>query len=211
MPRRKKDGAAQIAAILAKFDIKTEKPVVPEQNYQSDTATAVFSWAPAHFKPNKCGNKKCGKIFSHNQIIPHGSRVGYCSDPCRRESWKDSTGLDWFVVDTKREPWDGDPPLIISPEQFTRLEAIAKWFTRNQKLLETLRQDTVSELEEYPEAIVFDPIPRQLPQEEFDLFGGPESYESGHQRQEVPQTILAPEPEPSSLEQRILANDPFGF
>lgn len=207
----KKNAAQQIADILAKFEIETKEPVVPVQNYQSDTAVAVYSWAPAHFQPNRCGN--CKKVFAHNQIIPHGSRVGYCSDPCRRESWKKSTGLDWFVVDARREPWDGDPPLIISPEQFTRLEAIHKWFEQNRTLLQTLRQEELQEQEEdYPEEIVFDPIPRQLPQEE-DPFGfdDPVVSESFHQHQEDFPTSPAVSLEPQDHQQKILVDDPFGF
>lgn len=211
MARRKKDGAAQIAAILAKFDIQTEKPVVPEQHYQSDTATTVFSWVPSGFQANKC--KECGRIFAHNQIIPHGSRVGYCSDVCRRDSWKRSTGLDWFAVDTNREPWDGDPPLIINPEQFKRLEGIANWFIKNRTTLETLRRESQPEEPEvYQAETEYYPTTHLVLQTD-DPFGFDDhvSYESEHQHQEVLQTSPEISQETSEPEQNPLEDDPFGF
>jgi hypothetical protein len=135
MPRTKKNGAQQIADILAKFNIQTEQPIeIPEADYGHNNALAMFAKVPEHFVQGKC--MECGLLFAHNQPIPAGTRVGYCSDSCRKAAFKKNTGLDWGMVNSSREPWDGDPPMIITPEQYKNLEKIADWFMRNRTTLE---------------------------------------------------------------------------
>lgn len=131
--RRNKQDAlfAQVAAFLATQG--KEMPSVDsatDRDYRSNDAVIVFAHHPAGFKPGIC--KNCGGVFATNR-----KSVGFCSDPCRREDWRKTTGLEWRAIST-HDVWEGDPPLIISPEQFEKMRAIAAWFNTNRTMLDTL-------------------------------------------------------------------------
>lgn len=212
MPPRKKNAAQTVADILAKFNIQTDEPlVIPEANYNSNNAVAMFAKVPEHFVQGKC--MECNELFAHNQPIPAGTRVGYCSDRCRKIAFKKSTGIEWGAVESNREPWDGDPPMIITPEQLKNLEKIADWFSRNRTHLEiadpepTELVEPQSDLEENQS-----PIDRglvlQLPDFDFDdqsVFGSENQYLV------TSQTIHQFGPDPGESEQKSQEASVFDF
>jgi hypothetical protein len=206
MGRRPKSGAAKIADILAKFNIETPEPIrVPENDYHSDDALTAFVGAPAAFQANRC--LECKKPFAHNQRIRHGSRVGYCCDVCRAESFEKSTGIKWHAVEIGKEPWDGDPPLIITPLQFKWLQSLNEWFVKNQTVLEIQGPEP----EELP-----DPTEKSNPTNlEENLFGFDENadrvFEPANQYLGVFQTNLPTSHAPLVQTQTISEDDPFGF
>lgn len=171
---------AKAIAMLAENGVDTSnmKPVV-DTDYRSEHAVATVVHHPESFQVRRCRN--CQKTFAHNHIIPFGSRVGFCSNLCAREDWKKTTGLDWNRIST-RDPWDGDPPLIITPEQYENLGRIANWFNRNREALANaaVPQSTPAEpawlLEEDQEEVL-PPAPNEpqefpvQPESEFDIFG----------------------------------------
>jgi hypothetical protein len=113
-----------------------------DRDYRSDDAVTIFAHNPPGFKPGVC--KNCKRPYGTNR-----KSVGFCSDPCRREDWKKTTGLEWRAVSV-HDVWDGDPPLVISPDQFEKLRQIAEWFNTNRTTLNTLiekRSGAAPELE----------------------------------------------------------------
>lgn len=134
MPRGKKqtneDVLAQALALLAQNNVDTTgmKDYV-ETNFRNDEAVATLAHQPSIFQHNKC--RECGKPFANSQKIPHGTRVAFCSSGCARDNWKRTTGLDYKRVST-HDVWDGDPPLIINPQQYEALRQITAWFSRSQ-------------------------------------------------------------------------------
>lgn len=136
---------AEALAMLAANNIDvSEMPQAVETDYRSNDAVAVFASWPDHFKPNVCRN--CGKTFAVNK-----KSVGFCSDLCRREDWRKTTGLEWNRIST-HDVWDGDPPMIITPSQYDNLKRIAEWFSRNQAEIESrLAQETAQERQEREE------------------------------------------------------------
>lgn len=105
-----------------------EKPDGPVTNYRNEDAVVVFVNHPPHFIPGKC--KNCGRVFAANK-----RSVGFCSDSCRKEDWRKTMHIPWAAVSTK-DVWDGDPPMIVTPDQLETLEKLARWFTENQTRLE---------------------------------------------------------------------------
>ena len=155
MGRPRKSGAEKIADILAKFNIQTDEPIeVPENDYNHNNAVAVFARAPEHFVVGVC--RHCESKFAHNQPIPAGTRVGYCSDTCRKLDFEKSTGIKWGSVENpKRANWDGDPPMIITPEQYDTLAKIADWFNRNRTGLQILDPEPTVREQLDPEESLF--------------------------------------------------------
>jgi hypothetical protein len=111
-----------------------------DRDYRSNDAVVIFAHHPAGFKPGIC--KECGKPYATNR-----KSVGFCSDPCRRDNWKKTTGLEWRAIST-HDVWEGDPPLIISPEQFEKMRQIAAWFNTNRTVLDTLVEKPLVEAPE---------------------------------------------------------------
>jgi len=213
MPRGKRlSDADKVAQILAKFNIETDEPiVVPEANYNHTNAVAMFGKTPEHFVLGVC--QECNQKFAHNQPIPAGTRVGYCSDSCRKRAFEKNTGIKWeSVITQRREPWDGDPPMIITPEQLKNLEAIADWFTKNRTTLEIQNPEPESELPdledsfEYPRLI----LPEQA-QADFDFDSSPLIYVQENQYPEAAHTSPLPAPVALETEQMLSADDPFDF
>lgn len=134
---------SQVAAFLAAQG--KEMPSVDsatDRDYRSDDAVLIFAHHPTGFKPGIC--KTCQRPFATNR-----KAVGFCSDPCRREDWRKTTGLEWRAIST-HDVWNGDPPLIISPTQFEKMRQIAAWFNTNRTILDTLverESEPVPELE----------------------------------------------------------------
>ena len=56
------------------------------------------------------------------------------------------TGLEWGAVST-HDVWYGDPPMIVTPDQFAKLKAIAEWFTQNQTTLDIASGETTGEIQ----------------------------------------------------------------
>lgn len=134
MPRRKTDFAKLMEkanALLEKHNVDTSDIVVPDgpvTNYRNEDAVVVFVNHPPHFMPGIC--KNCKRPFAANK-----KSVGFCSDLCRKEEWRRTMHVPWASVST-RDVWDGDPPLIVTPDQLETLEKLTRWFTQNQKSLE---------------------------------------------------------------------------
>lgn len=145
MPRGKKQSAesvlANALALLQANNVDTTgmKDYV-ETNFRNTEAVATLAHQPEIFQHNQC--RECGKPFAHSQKIPHGTRVAFCSTGCARDNWKKTTGLDYKRIST-RDVWEGDPPLIINPDQYEALRRITAWFSRNQvEIKNTLAQGT---------------------------------------------------------------------
>lgn len=221
MGRKPQSDADKVAAILAKFNIKTDEPiVVPQADYRHDDAIAVFVDAPASFQANKC--LECGKPFAHNQRIKVGSRVGYCSDLCRAENFEKRTGVKFGRIQTGKQPWDGDPPLILKPEHFEWFRQLNDWFTKNRTQIEILPTEPspeptgLSPAEELPDIVGpsenQSPIDQGLPEFDFDfasdedLVFSPESLYLAES-----QTNRPTSPEPSTYPETSEEDDPFGF
>lgn len=174
---------AKAIAMLAENGVDTSNMnTVVETDYRSEQAVATLVHHPEAFQVRRCRN--CQKAFAHNQIIPFGSRVGFCSNLCAREDWKKTTGLDWNKIST-RDPWDGDPPLIVTPEQYDNLRRITDWFNRNREALANAAVPQSEPAEEWDEIlpedqVQFDPVPRllqeppALPESDFDIFAEPQ-------------------------------------
>lgn len=138
---RKKDPLAAALAFLEQHGVDTSE--IPKErdkyDYRHNDAAVVFASSPSHFLPGIC--KNCGKTFAVNKRF-----VGFCSEPCRREDWRKTTGLEWGAISTK-DVWDGDPPMIITPQQMKNLEAIVDWFNKNRTSLSLVPPTEESEQE----------------------------------------------------------------
>lgn len=187
MPRGKKqtneDVLANALALLAANNVDTTgmKDYV-ETNFRNTEAVATLAHQPEIFQHNKC--RECGRPFAHSQKIPHGTRVAFCSTPCARDNWKRTTGIEYSRIST-RDVWEGDPPLIINPDQYEALRRITAWFSRSQAEIKSMlamgttipEQDEIHYLEDStphsPESptLVQDGTPQ--PVAEFDIFASP--------------------------------------
>lgn len=204
---RKKSDAETVAAILAKFNIQTDEPIdVPETNYNHRNAVAMFGKVPQYFVLGEC--RQCKESFAHNQPIPAGTRVGYCSDACRKKAFEADTAIKWeAVVSPRREPWDGDPPMIITPEQLRNLRNIADWFTRNQTNLE------IQSPEPEPLADLEDSLESTGPEDQSLYYDSGEALISELESLHLVGAPTSPLPEPylSEPEQTDEVDDPFDF
>ena len=221
MGRKPQSDAEKVAAILAKFNIKTDEPVVvPQADYRHDDAAAVFVAMPNSFQGNKC--LECKKPFAHNQRIKVGSRVGYCSDLCRAEDFKKRTGIEYGRIQTGKQPWDGDPPLIMKPEHFEWFRQLNDWFTRNRTLIEILETEPSPELpetsseEELPDIegpVESDQSPTDQEFDPFADFAENVVQVSALKNQYLAesQTNHPTSPVPSTSDGTIAEDDPFGF
>lgn len=212
MPRGKRlSDADKVAQILAKFNIETDEPIeIPEANYNHTNAVAMFGKTPEHFVLGVC--QECNQKFAHNQPIPAGTRVGYCSDSCRKRAFEKNTGIKWeSVITQRREPWDGDPPMIITPEQLKNLEAIADWFTKNRTTLEIQNPEPEPELPDledwpqYPTRIPAGALPA------IDFGSSPSTSEPTNLYQEAVRTNPLLAPAVPETEQTLSVDDPFDF
>lgn len=168
----------------AKVVTETETPL---HNWRNDDAVVELAKTPTRFVMRRCRN--CQKTFGHNKPIPVGELVGLCSDDCRREDWKKTTGLDYRII-TTRDVWDGDPPMIIRPDQIERLRALKDWFIQN----ETLLQERATEPTPLPSVYSQAESPAQIDQGALDriqqeMFAAEEFDESASLDQGEPQTI----------------------
>lgn len=182
--KEKREAAlAKAIAMLAEsgVDTSTMKATV-DTDFREEIAVATVVHHPEAFQVRRC--KTCKRAFGHNHIIPHGSKVGFCSNLCAREDWVKSTGLAWNRIST-RDPWDDDPPLIITPEQFENLRRLTDWFNRNREALANAdRPKTTQVVEWEPEEVPEDqgqdqfPTSEQVPSAEhqstFDIFAEPQ-------------------------------------
>lgn len=191
---RKKDIMAEALAFLSTMGVDTsEIPTETDKyDYKNEDAVVIFANQPSLFTPNIC--KNCKKPFATNKRSAIGSPVGFCSDICRREDWKRTTGLDWKAIST-RDVWDGDPPLIITSQQLKNLESIVDWFNRNRKVLTLVPdQDTEQDNPQVDEILVGEIV------EDEDLWEFHDSHTS-------PQPLLDGEVEEQNQEEE----DPFDF
>lgn len=154
MPK-KGDLFAQIQALLEANsggeEVTIDESAVETQSSRYADSPSVFVHYPAGFRPNVC--KTCGRGFGTNRRA-----VGFCSDVCRKEDWRKTMLIPWSAISTN-DPWYGEPPLIITPDQFDRLAAIAEWFNKNQGLLDTARQRWIAENSPEPEEEEPEPLP----------------------------------------------------
>lgn len=133
MASRLEKAMAKAMAQLQKMDVSTENvdttATKPDTDYRPADAIAVLAHWPGGFVGRKC--PECGNIFAANSKI-----IGFCSDPCRRENWAKTMGIPWNSVSTRRvDVWDGNPPMVISPEQFKKLQELARWVIQNENAL----------------------------------------------------------------------------
>lgn len=209
MPRGKRNDKAAVFAKMAAFlaEKNIEAPVVDQdvidsiddRDYKSNDGALLFAHHPPGFKPGVC--KNCGAVYMVNR-----NAVGFCSDVCRREDWRKTTGLPWSAVST-HDVWDGAPPHIISPEQIQKLAGIVDWFNTNRTSLDTLAENWKAEQEEIVRQRLEDDLgvpvvlDRSIPQNlifaaDFDsMFGESESDQESN-----PQTNPPASPSQSSLE-----------
>lgn len=152
--KQKQKLLADVVKYLAKQGVDApDMASATDRDYRSDTAVAVFARDPHGFVPQKC--KFCERVFGTNSKI-----IGYCSDEHRRKDWEKTYGLPWSAVESKTDVWDGNPPLIIRPEQFDALRLLSDWFNTNRTTLSSLVErekepvPTVDFLEESPEDTV---------------------------------------------------------
>lgn len=149
MSKKQDDILANALAMLANNGVDTSgMKTYVETDFRNTEAVAVFTHQPEIFEARRCRN--CGKSFAHTQKIPFGTRVSFCSDSCRREDWRKTMYVDYDAVATGN--WDGDPPLIISPEQFAALERLADWFSKNRVVLENAVGHTTAPVEQEVES-----------------------------------------------------------
>lgn len=155
-----------------------------DTNYRNDDAVALSSHIITEFVPRVCRN--CNKPFAVTSKI-----VGYCSTPCRVEDWEKRMGVPWGAI-SSNDPWHGDPPIIIKPEQFHNLEVLTDWFT--QAKMQLLAEMKTEEQEQEVFSVEVQQ-PEQV-EEYIDLENDPHT---------IPQFSLAPE-EPV---QTLPAIEPF--
>lgn len=212
MSRRAKTDFAKIMAEAAKLlekhgaDTSEITPVDgPGVNYRSEDAIVIFANHPPHFKPGKC--KNCDKTFAVNK-----KSVGFCSNECRKEEWRRKMGIPWAAVST-HDVWEGDPPLIITPEQLQTLENVTRWFIRNQKSLEIdlpaieLPPERPVEIPKSPEKAPV--LPHNLAEDDdFDLF---ESLEQTDQIETSPHTNHSGQQSPEVQTQNFEEEPVFDF
>lgn len=141
-PARKRRQSAdkamdKVMELLAKHGKDTsqiEKPEIKDYDYRSADAMVVFAHTPKHFVPGIC--KECKRPFAHNRPIPHGTVIGFCSDVCRRDNWKKTTGIPFSAVHTRGDIWNGNVPMVITADQYEALKRIADWFTEHRANLQ---------------------------------------------------------------------------
>ena len=213
---KRKDPLAAAMAVLAKYDIKADPLEIPEANYNHNNAVAMFAREPKYFVMGECGF--CKEKFAHNQPIPAGTRVGYCSDACRKKAFKQSTGLEWGRVLTGKEPWDGDPPMIITPEQLKNLEAVSEWFSRNRTTLviQPEEQSSTQSQDEYPLSELDSPEDSPSPTNHVVVYSpetsaGASTFLQENLRLEAARTNLRLWPDPLTPPQTESEDDPFDF
>ena len=159
LSKKQDDILANALALLANNGVDTSgMKTYVETDFRNTEAVAVFTHQPEIFEARRCRN--CGKAFAHSQKIPAGSRVSFCDDFCRREDWRKTMFVDYDAVATGN--WDGDPPLIINPEQFANLKRLADWFNKNQEVLE-IAADRKTEEEPTEEESLEEEDPRTTP------------------------------------------------
>lgn len=181
---------AMAAALIAQYGGDTKvvtEAEPPLHNWRNDDAVVELAKTPTRFVMRRCRN--CKRTFGHNKPIPVGELVGLCSDDCRREDWKKTTGLDYKVI-TTRDVWEGDPPMIITPDQIEKLRALKDWFIQN----ETLLQERATEPAPLPSVYSQAETPTQIDQESVDriqaeMFAAESSDESAFLDQDDTQTI----------------------
>jgi len=158
-----------------------EEAEQPLRHWRNDDAVVELAKTPKRFIMRRCRN--CGMPFGHNKPIPVGDLVGLCSDPCRREDWFKTTGLPYSALSIS-DPWDGDPPMIIRPDQIENLRALAEWFTTN----ETLLQERATEPEPDPMDVRSLPVVEDVNSPGI-VVGDFSGLESTSQDQDASQTI----------------------
>lgn len=132
----------------------------PKHDYRTADAVVVFAHQPKHFVPGIC--KECKRPFAHNRPIAVGSLIGFCSDACRRDNWKKTTGVPYSAISTS-DIWGKDVPLMIDANQFDALKKIAEWFTTHQAMLQIVEPQVENEVQEIPEQPIPD-LPQSQPQ-----------------------------------------------
>lgn len=193
MGRKKKDVMDEVLAFLSSRGVDTkELPTESDKyDYRNNDAVVVFVNTPTHFKPGIC--KNCKKPFAVNK-----ASVGFCSDICRREDWTKTTGLPWRAVSTN-DVWNGDPPMIISPAQMKKLEAIVDWFNKNRTSL-VLAPESESDNSDLEALDSLESLETLVPA----------SVDSGTVYRDS-HTSPQSEPFDEVLEQTLLEEDLFGF
>lgn len=153
---------AKVMELLAKHGkdaSEVAKPEVSEYDYRSADAIVVFAHAPKHFVPGIC--KECNRPFAHNRPISVGSAIGFCTDTCRRDNWKKTTGIDLSRISTNNI-WGNNVPMVITADQYETLEKIADWFIEHRANLQLTESPKAEEqLQEQSNLLV--------PQEEDDV------------------------------------------
>ena len=188
--KQKQKLLADVAKYLAKQGVDApDMASATDRDYRSDTAVAVFARDPHGFVPQRC--KYCERVFGTNSKI-----IGYCSDEHRRLDWEKTTGLAWDAVEINTDCWDGNPPLIISPEQFSSLKRLSDWFSTNRTSLSSLVEKPSSQI---PEVAFLEESPEDtvLPGDQdflLSLLGEPVS-EKVQEVDVPPPTIPQPEPD----------------
>ena len=130
-PTKKADRAmAGLMALMAQQGIATKVieevrenvPSTREAHSRQGEAVLLFLESPAKFTAKLC--KRCGEAFGTNY-----RSVAYCTDSCRSKQISAELGVKWdWLRASEQERWGGEPPLIIPPKIFQKLEQFFQFF-----------------------------------------------------------------------------------
>ena len=130
-PSKKAERAmAKITAMLAESGVSTEDieamtekaPTGREALSRQGEAVLLFLESPAKYTAKLC--KRCGEPFGTNY-----RSVAYCSDTCRAKEMYQQLGVKWNHFKTEEERWGGEPPLIIPPAAFRKIQEFVQFFS----------------------------------------------------------------------------------
>lgn len=133
-PTKKADRAmASLAKMLAKHGVATEvieevrdnAPTSHEAVSRQGEAVLLFLECPAKYTAKLC--RRCGEPFGTNY-----RSVAYCSDSCRSREISEELGVKWdWLRATDEERWGGEPPLIIPPKAYQKIQQYIQFFADN--------------------------------------------------------------------------------
>ena len=186
-----------LAALLAQYgvdqetiaEIKETAPTDRNAISRQGEAVLLFLESPAKFTSKQC--KRCGEYFGTNY-----RSVAYCSDNCRSRAMNDIFGMVWnWTEKSEEERWGGEPPLIIPPRAFAKLEQYVRWFNDHA---DRFNQPP---LEVQPQTQPQIPSQSQTPAEVL----------TQDKAEWAEQTSLPASPSQQSLSDSQEEEDPFGF
>lgn len=146
----------KLMAMLADKGFEQEKivkaaevaPTGREAISRQGEAVLMFLEAPAKFTTKEC--KRCKEPFGTNYRA-----VAYCSDNCRAKAVFEITGMNWDWRKPEEERWGGEPPMVIDPKSFKKLNQFVDALQSRTQRQTEFRQETV---EVPPEQLLLPPF-----------------------------------------------------